>query len=332
MTKDMRKFFEEIKDSQDAFLLRRIYKDPSSVLGNKQGLDEAEEEYINLPDFFNLFMNNNLTRFIRLALYDKEFDDKADFQIWRKFAFFLYDSADFKKHYHMVDNPDLLALLSDKMTLNDYFKKYGKPKSLIGIHSQYTVYKKYEKFYARRLPAEQVDGYDETQSKYALAEVNSRLEVIKEQTIGRQQKKNAILMWVERDNYSEGSNLNNTFLYSYRLFGDNVDPYSLYPGLCFEAFENLVCENRFLDIVERKLDQNALSGIPLDNAQDILIMGINIKKGLIEDWYALAGRLGEDLVRVFDINRAEMLVSKIALLKIQSSRKPGSIIQFPQCR
>ena len=201
MSNDMKRFFEDIKESKDFFLLRRLYKMPSSVLGNKQDMDEAEKEYYHLPDYFNLLMNNNLTRFITLALCDQEFCDKADVQVWRKFAFFLYDSADFKQYYHMVDNPDLLALLSGKMTLNDYFQKYGKPKSGIGIYSQYTIYKKYKRLYKHHFPEEQVDGYDVKQSKNALACVNSRLDVIKEQTIGRQQEKNSILSWVENDNY-----------------------------------------------------------------------------------------------------------------------------------
>ena len=332
MSNDMKRFFEDIKESKDFFLLRRLYKMPSSVLGNKQDMDEAEKEYYHLPDYFNLLMNNNLTRFITLALCDQEFCDKADVQVWRKFAFFLYDSADFKQYYHMVDDPDLLALLSGKMTLNDYFQKYGKPKSAIGIYSQYTIYKKYKRLYKHHFPEEQVDGYDVKQSKNALACVNSRLDVIKEQTIGRQQEKNSILSWVENDNYSEGSNLNNTFLYRYRLLDDFADPYSLYPGLCFQTFENLVCENRFLDIIERKLEQDAISGIPLDNAQEILGMGINIKKGLIDDWHSLAGRLGEDLVKAFDVKRAEALVSKIALLKIKRKRESSNIIPLPQSR
>ena len=128
------------------------------------------------------------------------------------------------------------------------------------------------------------------------------------------------MKWIDDDDYSDGSDFDNTYLYRYQLLRNSS----------YRAFDDLVCENRFLDIIEHKLDEGKIDGIPLDNALSIIIMGINIKKGNINNLELLVERLGIDLVRNFDLHHAEGLVSKITLYRIQNNSRSRRIIQFPK--
>ena len=138
----------------------------------------------------------------------------------------------------------------------------------------------------------------------------------------------AILKWIEKDEYSEGSDLENTFLANNLLFSEFEEPFSLVSGLSTTVFNNLVCENRFLDILDHKLEEGTISGIPLDNALEILLFGISIKKGEIEPLELFVDHLGIDLVRDFDWKHAEKLVSDITILKIRKKKRNGTIISF----
>ena len=328
MSEELKQFFNKIKNSQDLFLLWKLYKNPSSVIGNKQDMDEAEEEYYNLYDYCRLMMNNNLTEFIQLILYDSNFLGKEDIQTWRKLGFFLYDSADFKVYYHMLDDPDLLPLFRNDITIQEYIKRKGSFQPKFPLLEMYNAYQKYKKLFKYHYPKEQIDNYDEKKAAHVRSMINLRLNVIRERTIEREENKKIAMKQVEEDDYSNDADLDNTFLYKYQLFTDFWELYSLFPNLCMKTFDNLVCENKFLDIIEHKLDKGKIDGIPLDNALDIINMGINIKKFIISDWEMLAGRLGMDLVRNFDLHHAESLVSKITLYRIQNSRKFRKIKQF----
>ena len=166
MSEELKKFFNKIEGSQDFFLLWRLYNNPSNVIGNKQDMDEAEKEYYNLYDYFKLMMNNNLTEFIQLALRDNNFKGKDDIQIWRKLGFFLYDSADFKKYYYMLDDPDVLLALKDKIPIQEYLKRKKDTHPKFPLFEMYEAYKKYAKLFKHNYPREQVDNYDEKQAAH----------------------------------------------------------------------------------------------------------------------------------------------------------------------
>lgn len=331
MPESLKTFFEKIRNDQDLLLFWRLYHNPSSVLGNKQDMDEAEEEYNNLIDYCQLMMNNNLTEFVGIILGDEDFSKRADIQIWRKLNFFLYDSVDFKKYYHLLDDTDLMRLFKEEITVFDYLDKKGLPHingAVMGVASKYNIYKKYIRLYEHKYPIEQVEGYSERESSNVRSMVNLKITVIKERTIDKQHHKDIALKWVEEDDYSENSDCDNMYLYRYKLISDFVEPYSLFPGICFEALDNLVCENRFLDIIEQKLEQGKIMGIPLENAMEIITMGIRIKKYQEPDTNFFRIRLGDDLVKGFDLKRAEDLISKLTLFKMKNQKQLGKVIQF----
>ncbi len=320
MSEELKAFFNKIKDSQDYFLLWRLYNNPGSVIGNKQDMDEAEEEYYNLYDYYRLMMNNNLTEFIDLIRCDDNFLGKDDIQTWRKLGFFLYDSIDFKKYYYMLDDPDVLLALNDKIPIQEYIKRKKESNShpKFPLFEMYEAYKKYEKLFKHNYPREQIDNYDEKQAAHVRWYVKLRLSIIKAKTIDKEENKRIALKWIEDDDYSDGSDFDNAYLYRYQLLKNSS----------YRAFDDLVCENRFLDIIEHKLDEGKIDGVPLDNALDIIIMGINIKKGNINNLELLVERLGIDLIRDFDWHRAEELVSRITLYRIQKRKHQGVILQL----
>ena len=329
MSEEFIKFFRDLKDSEDYFLFLRLYHNPSNVLGNKQDMDEAEEEYYKLLDYCRLMMNNNLTKFTELALRDKEFSKKADLQTWRKLNFFLYDSIDFKKYYHMLDDPLLMPLFKKKITVNEYLEKSDKDNLKIALMTKYEIYKKYYKLFKYKYPQEQVDNYDEKKAKEIRDWVVLRGDVIKEHTIKKQEDKEMALKWIERDDYSKGKKYNNTYLYRYNVLSNYEDPYTFYPEISFKTVDEIVCENRFLDIIEKKLDQDALFGVPLDNALEVILFGIRIKKFQADNLDVLIDRLGVDLIKQFDYHRAEELASRLTLCKKMNSRPTSTIIPFP---
>lgn len=328
MKVELKKFFEKIKNSKDSFLFLKLYYNPSSVLGDKQDMDEAEEEYNNLQNYCDLMLNNNLTEFINLLLNDDEFEERADLQIWRKLNFFLYDSADFKNYHQFQYDEDLIKLFTDKMTIIEYLDKKEFPHingSVIGLISRYDIYKKYTRLFEYNYSKEQVESFDENEASNVRSWVNLRIDVIKEKTIDKQRKKEIALKWIQEDDYS-CSNYDNVYLYRYVLKSNFCEPDSLFPGLCFTSLDNLVCENRFLDIMQQLLEQGIIKGIPLDNAIEIINMGIQIKSFKEPNADFFIKRLGKDLVKEFDIKKAQQLLSELILYKRKNENTLSMIL------
>ena len=331
MSEELKKFFDRIKDDEDLFLFWRLYHNPSSVLGDKQDVDEAEEEYNNLFDYCRLMMNNELTEFVRLALHDDDFSKRVDIQVWRKLNFFLYDSVDFKKNYHLLDDEDLEKLFKAEITVVEYLNRKGLPHikgTVLELISEFNIYKKYMRLFEYRYSKEQVENYSSEESASVRDMVNLRIKVIFEKTIQKQLFKDFLLKRIEEDDYSENGNIQDMYLYWHRLKSDVIEPYSLYPGLSFEILDNLVCENRFLSIIEQKIEQGQIAMMPLDNVIEIIVMGVRIKKYQEPDIDFFRVRLGEDLIKRFDLKRAESLISKLTLYRIASQKQTSKIIQF----
>jgi hypothetical protein len=324
MLKELKLFFEKIKDDKNLFLFWRLYQNPNSVLGDKQDMDEAEEEYNNLHDYCELMMNNNLTEFIELVLKDKEFGKKANIQTWRKFNFFLYDSADFKKYHALQFDNDLLKTFKEEMTIIEYLDKKGLPHtkgSIIGLMGGYDIYKKFIRLFEHNYSKEQVESYDENRASSLRSWVNLRIEAIKERTIDKEDDKKSALKRILEEDYSKNIDYDNMYLYRYQLKSDFIVPYTTFPGICFTALDDLVCENRFLDVMQQLLEQGQINGIPLDNAIQIINMGVEIKSYKEPDAIFFRKRLGDDLVKEFDIKRAETLISELTLYKIKKERQ-----------
>lgn len=330
MSEAIKVFFEKINNNEHLLLFRRLYFNPNSVLGSKQDMDEAEEEYNNLFDYCRLMMNKELIEFIKVLLNDEKFCNKADLQIWRKLSFFLYDSIEFKEFYNILDD-DLESLFKEEITVIEYVNRKGFPHinaSVLGIIDKYKLYKKYLRLIEYKYSPEIIGDYSEKEAENVRCLVNWKIAAIKEKTIDKQIKKEIVLHSVENDDYSEHEN-NNNFLSVYLLKSNFVEPYSLFPGICFKTFDSLVCENRFLTILEKKLEENKISGIALENAIEIISMGIKIKRFQEPDATFFRKRLGEELVKEFDTEKAEEILAKISLYKRKNLLKLNKVIKFP---
>ena len=321
MSKEIKSFFNEIENTQDFFLLWRLYNDPKKVIG----YDLDKEELFNMYDYCRLMMNNNLIRFIKLALKDDLFSIRANIDIWIKFGAIIYDSIDFKKYYHMVDS-DLLQLFKNEITVNEYFERLGDRKPPMPIISGYEIYQKHSKLYDLKYPKKQIEEYNEKEAKKVRDLVNLRIQVLLEEKTKEDDRK-AALKWIEEDDYTDESNFDNAYLCRHQLFSDFAEPFSIIPGLSRTVLNDLVCDNRFLDIIEYKIDEDKIAFLPLENALDIIIMEINIKKGEIRFLEYFVNQLGINRIREFDLRKAEKLVSKITLYKINNN-KQGNILQL----
>lgn len=328
MTLELKKFFEKIKNSEDSFLFLRLYHNPSSVLGSKQDMDEAEEEYYTLHNYFDLMLNNNLTEFIDLVLRDEEFGEKANIQIWRKFNFFICDSINFIRYHHFKYDEDLMRVLKNEITIKEFLDKKqfsNIDEAIMEIIIKSDIYLKYIKLFEYDYSKEQIESYDVRKSLNVRNRINLRMLDIKERTIDRQRSKEVALEWILEDDYSEKSDYDNMYLYRHVLKNDFYDPQNSIPGICATSFYDLVCENRFLDVMEQILKQGMIEGIPLDNAIEIINMGIQIKECQEPDAEFLAKTLGVDLVKEFDIKKAKNLLSQLFLYKRKKEKNPNKL-------
>lgn len=316
MPEELRDFFQEMESINQSFLFYRLYFNPSSVLGDKQDYNESEKEYYNLPNYYDLMMNNNLTRFLDLALKEDSFCEKLDVQMYRKLNFFLYDSVDFKK-YHKYQNA-LLPLFSGKISMKDFYEKYGLSKWDIEWIGLFGLYDKYKSLFEHQYSKEQVDNYDEQMADSVRRWLNLHGQILQEKTEIKQRDKKCTLQRILKDDYL--GDCDDIYLYVYQLRSIHNDPRIIGESLNHEVVDFLVCENKFLDITEQLLSQGEICGCALTNAIDIIDLGIKIKNYTYPRAVLLRKRIGNEQVNVFDIKRAQKILSELSLLKLSQER------------
>ena len=326
MPEELKNFFEMIKSTDQAFLFFRLYHNPNSVLGNKQDMDEAEQEYFELHDFCSLILNNNLIIFLELALLDEKFRDKLDLQLYRKLHFFLWDSIEFRKHHHFQSDEDLMKLLRKEMPVLEYLEKKNLPKtngSVFGLGCRYDIYTKYKRLFDYNYSQEQVDNYDEQKAHSVRSTLNFKMECIRERMQKEATKKN-ILRRISEDDYS--SDNNDMYLSTHSIQYSEMDG--------FKFYDATVCKNEFLDIMDELLQKGQISGSALDHASEIIDVSIGVKTYTFHDAVFQRKRLGNDRVNDFDLKRAENLLSEISFYKTNKDREVESgnlkIVKFRQ--
>ena len=342
MRKEVKEFFKKLEknNDKDYLLFYRLYKNPFDVLGNETDFDKAEEEYNNLPCYYQLMMNNNLIEFLKVACYDADFAicEESHIQIWRKLRFFLWDSREFKDFYLLMHNHEELFNMVKKLAdgggisiseIRAYNERNKDSFTILGYHKTYfclaDLYNKYKRLYDNGITLEQVESYDYEQAKYQIEEIDWKREVIKE----KQDKKIRnfyILKRIEREDCSINSTGDDIYLFTYLLIPGYNDPTSVVPYMIPEVFEALVCENKFLDIIESKMQEYELDPAAIQNALQVISVGINIKTGVISNSNTLKGKLGEERVNKFDLKHAKELNNRLLTLQHkQSQKKPCKI-------
>lgn len=332
MSEEMKAFFRIISGTKEEWLFRKLYKDPTSILGDAEDWDKAEKEYLDLPYYCELMMNNNLTLFIKAALCDSSFLELTEYkiQIWRKFNFFLYDSQEFKIFYPILRDKELIELFDryETVTFGD-IKRYEEKNGSIykRYHKSFArlfeEYKKFSRLCKHGYSKDDIDRYDEIESEYNRLIIQNLAIQLKERNIENKEEKKAILDIVEEEDPKDSR----SYLAYHQLYYTN--PYDVNEEIIDRiTFKNFVCENRFLDIVEKKLESGSLDGDGLDNAIQIIDLGVQIKKNVSPEAHYLSEVLGDELVSEFDLERAinlENRLYKYRALKRKQKRYPDYI-------
>ena len=310
MEKELKDFFEESLPSNQIFLFRKLYNNPNSILGVEQELFEVEKEYYNLPRYFDLILNNNLLKFLNIALKDEEYCQKLDIQTCRKLGFFLYDSVDFKTYYKY--QKELLELLNNEISVTKIFKKMNLNSS--SILDVFELCKKYEKLFKYNYPEEQVINYDDGLSISLKEKLDLQIETIYKRTIEKEQDKEYAFKRIAEDDYD--GDLDNVYLYTHGHYDLTSDSgLELVETISFKDIELLACENRFLDIIEELIELEEITGVALDNAMTIVLASIRIKSHNIVNANYFRKRVGDTVIKEFDLKRANSLYLKMNIYK-----------------
>ena len=332
MSKLINDFLNSLKNEFDFFWFCALYHRPSVILGNDKNMDNLDSEYKSLPLYFWLMMNNNLTEFVKIAIQDDDFLKRADANILIKLSYILYDSADFKKYHSFRNDKNLLSILNNQITIPEYNKltessntRYSLPQ-LLEIN---TIYNKYKHLYEHPYPEEQIEQYSGEKAMQVRANVVDIINYILDKTTRKQKEKESVLELIEQEDYSD-SHDNSSYLCRNPLLYRLDDPNIYY--LNKKVFNYLVCDNQFLSIIEEKLSQKSINGSALDNAIDIISMGIRIKKNLEHNMTFCIHELGIDFIQQFDLKRSQELLNKLILyqLKINNGKCLCKVIPFKQ--
>ncbi len=82
-----------------------------------------------------------------------------------------------------------------------------------------------------------------------------------------------------------------------------------------KIFYSLVCENKFLEIIEKLFSQNKIKNYVLDNVIEILEFSINVKTYSIKNAKAYRDKLDEETLKTFSLEKANSLLYKLRSLK-----------------
>ena len=312
MSIQVKDFFSKL-DDKELFMFKKLYYQPEQVLGEKKEEDrEAEQDYKNSFYYCDLMMNNNLSNFIISVFYDDDFMERVEdnYQIWQKFGYFLYDSKDFKKYYGFTDDEELLLVITDKMPYRKYLDNH-KPK--YPLMAYYDAYKKYRRLFDHSYPKEQIESYDEYKANEARSYLQLIGQVIREEE-DKKLKKEYSLERIKKEDYTLDIDTycGDKYLYNHNL--DNI-------GLDSSALDALVCENRFLEIIEEKINNNQIEGKVINNVMDIINMGIDIKKN--DSYYSnlYRGRIGEETVKSYNVKYAKEIMNKLSKIRGREYKK-----------
>lgn len=309
MSIQVKDFFSKL-DDKELFMFKKLYYQPEKVLGEKKEDREAEQDYKNSFYYCDLMMNNNLSDFVIAVFYDDDFRDRVEdnYQIWQKFSYFLYDSKDFKKYYGFTDDEELLLVITEKMPYKKYLDSH-KPK--YPLMAYYDAYKKYRRLFDHSYPKEQIESYDEYKANEACSYLQLIGQVIREKE-AKKLKKEYSLERIKEEDYTLDNCDGDKYLYKHNL--DDI-------GFDSSALDALVCENRFLEIIDEKIKNNQLEGKVIDNIINIIYTGIDIKTYNTSYNNFYIGRIGEKTVKSFNIEYAKKILNKLIKIKGKKYKK-----------
>lgn len=304
MSDKVSNFFQNLRNDDDLFLFYRLYNNPNSVLGDKQKLNEVEEEYLNLFNYYDLMLNNNLTEFILAVYFDDDFRKRTNLynRIWTKFNFFLFDSIDFKKYSCISKDKNLIDVIEDRMYISDYLKTNRPPYALFEVKEAWT---KYKKLFDYGYSDEKIELYNEKRANLATLYTNIVIGIINEKEFIKR-KKEKYFKKISQNTFDCANSLNE---------------------INCEVLDFLVCENKYLNIIDKIIQDENLNEKLIDNIINIINIGIKIKKHIIPNTGFYIRKIDDKQIEEFDLELAKMLIKKLNIYK-KECRQSQKIIKL----
>lgn len=238
------------------------------------------------------FMNNDFIDFLYSCVFEEEFIDNLDLDTAYELKEYVKDSLEYKKIF-------LKKIMSLKD--NSEYKRIIKKMDLINEFSK-----------------NKLKRFDDDKASMLIDELDFHMvySIVPEKSY----VKESIINEIINDDYSI---IKDCLLFERLFYLPDKD---CYDG---ELFEALLCENKFLSVVEQLMNQNKLYNKKIiDNIISIISTGISIKRKEISDYNAFEEILGEELILSFDIEKASSIISKLTLLKNNELNKFDLILML----
>jgi hypothetical protein len=295
-------------------LFKKIYNNPTSVLGKQHDLDEIEKEFLNLPNLKQLMFNREFTWLCCDLAQDEEFikSTKGNEQIWMNMHRILCESLDFHKVYWLKDDRDIMATLNGKMAVEDYEEQHE-----YSLSKAYKFLNKYKRFYDDRYYIDKARSYDRVYTENALWYIASIIEDIYAGLDKEKITKETLKQISEEDCSIDV--VENTFLTTHNLIDSDYKMFML------------LCNNEFVDLIDKKLKAGELGGISAETAFSVIAFSWCIKKYYADNCDRYIRMIGYNNVREFDVDRAyDLYYDLLDSDQRKANTKPyQKIITFP---
>lgn len=274
-------------DCERAFMLLKLCNNPISVLGNDDNPKPGDTESIRYYDC--LFLNNDLVQLMWHCLNDLSFMEKATIGALEKIDMILGDSIECKSYYMTT-----VKSSRDKL-YRDYI--YGSRCSKWEMKHKYGCYDK-----------DRVLGFDAVVADHLRNVLNNEINSLYKNTVKRKDDKQFVLSLIGEEIY-DGTRDDDIYLEMYSI---KTGAFSYNE----ELLESTVLENRFIEIVNRLLDNHFMSKLMIEHALEILLLGIRIKKHqLTRREFDLLNVFTKDEMKEFDVKSAEETLSRLSIEK-----------------
>ncbi len=307
MTLGVKRFLQDLKDHGDyEFIFHSFYQNPSSMLCHLRVL--TYKEFLRAPEFKIFFLSNLLLEFLYSALADYEFIAKLDEKSVADLSCFIGESSEFVSEYEELKRR--CGYFIKTKSLNNAFLDEASNCSGSFFYFVYLEWKRKRISNDIFKNAEAFDTCLAEQVINLLNELNSKLAFSK---YYKGQLKEALRKIIEEDYLSSKE---------YYLAGPNDEDLDDEEWFC-----QFVCNNEFVEVIEKLFLDDKLTGLALGNAIDIIARGVAIKTLSVPITILERKLLGEERIAAFNLERAKILLSKLASLEIHKkgakSNKPN---------
>lgn len=294
MNKDITNFLHELSKTESySLLFLSFYKNPDYFFDSKSKY--SNDEYLNSEEYMTLFLNQDFIKLLKMCVLDEDFLKRIKSETCVNISHFLDYMCKLKRKYsnYIFGNKTL--------PVEDYFSKspdFEKYKILLKRFSEYEIM--------------DLDEEDLKLLKIKIYKISYDIDSKIEEYEKYKDLKKRIYNFFDRKGLNGLCVEFNKKTYLICLFDDGI---SAEP----EFITSLLCENKFLELVEKFLDEpnNYDNGL-LQKIYKIIETGIEIKSKMIDcsDFYMsyIEKHLDNDTIKSFDLTRAKKILSEITIL------------------